>query len=707
MVRSVWVAGVAWIAMAAPVGAQQLLSDQVATDVQTKAAGATDEAADTDADGDLIVNGRRAYAGTKTDTPLIEVPQPITVISEQTFRQQGAINIADTVRYAASVNADAYGRDTRVDSFTIRGVEGALQLRDGMRDIFSYYASTASDPYNFSRVEILRGPASVLFGQGSIGGVVNLVSKTPGFTNAGELQVTYGRYDRKEVLGDLNLAASDNLAGRVVVRARDADTYVDNVSDARVMVAPSVRWQPTHDTDVTLLGLYQKDNSGSTANFLPIVGTLLPNGSNPSLDRYLFVGRPGYDRYDGRLWQGTGLIAHSFGDRVKLNLRARYIDSDVSYFTHYTDSYSNPTDPYEPGSNGRRITLYADSSLARLNVFSTDNNLLVKINTGAAIEHTLLGGVDYSWNRVRKVGAFDFQTIDLYNIDRDAILAPKVTGAFGRDTQKQLGFYLQDQIRLWDRVSIVLAGRHDRVRNASLNVSTGETARTTDRATTFRAGIIGEVGAGFSPFFNYTESFLPQSGSLNDGTPFRPQRGTQYEAGVKWQPQPTTLVTATAFRITENNRIIYGPGTLVSQSGEIRTKGLEVEATHSLPDNVDVTLAYGYNDVGGDPAAGGYLAKHVASAWTAKSFVGNWATLRLGAGVRYTGKQVSISPIWTIVTPDRTMVDALVEITRDRWRATLNATNLFNNRPFANCLARGDCFITAPRNVMASLAYHF
>jgi iron complex outermembrane receptor protein len=606
------------------------------------------------------------------------------------------------VRYAAGVNADAYGRDTRVDGFVIRGVD-ALQFRDGMRDIFSYYASITSDPYNFSRVEIVRGPASVLFGQGSIGGIVNLVSKTPQFETAGEVQMTYGSYDRKEVLADLNVAASDTLAARVVARVRDANTYVDHVPDDRVMIAPSIRWRPTADTDVTLLGLYQEDDTGSTSNFLPIVGTLQDNPSNPRLPRYLFVGSPGYDRYDGRSLQGSALVTHRFSEDVKLSMKARYIDSDLSYFTHYVDSYRNPADPYLPGTDGRGVVLYADSSIARLNVFSTDNSMQGRFNTGAAIEHTLLGGVDYSWNKVRKAGAFDFQVIDLYDIDYDAILTPDVTGPFSRDTQKQLGVYVQDQIRLWDRISIVLGARRDHVRSTSLNTTTGATTSTTDNATTLRAGIIGELGAGFSPYFSYTESFLPIAGSVSSGSPFKPQTGTQYEAGVKWQPAPATLVTFTGFRIKERNRPIYGAGSSITQSGELTTKGIEIEATHTLPGNFDLSLAYGYNDVSGDDAASGYLAKHVASAWSTKTFVGDWATLRLGAGVRYTGEQVSGS----IVTPDRTMVDALIELTRERWRLTLNATNLLDNQAFASCLSRGDCFSTAPRNVMASVGYRF
>lgn len=147
----------------------------------------------------IIVTAARdeKFAGTKTETPLIETPQPITIVTSDQFISQGAINISDTVRYTAGITANPYGRDTRVDGFVIRGID-ALQFRDGMRDIFSYYASITSDPYNFSRVEVVRGPASVLFGQGSIGGLVNLVSKTPDFETRGEISAVYGSYDRKE-----------------------------------------------------------------------------------------------------------------------------------------------------------------------------------------------------------------------------------------------------------------------------------------------------------------------------------------------------------------------------------------------------------------------------------------------------------------------------------------------------------------------------
>ncbi|WIA57870.1 TonB-dependent siderophore receptor [Sphingobium sp. WTD-1] len=647
-----------------------------------------------------------ATTGSKTDTALVELPQPIKVITSEQYLSQGAISISDTVKYAAGVLANPYGRDTRVDGFNVRGLD-ALQFRDGMRDIFSYYASITSDPYNFSRVEILRGPASVLFGQGSIGGLVNLVSKTPDFTTRGELNLVYGSYDRKEAMGDVNVALADNLAVRFVGRVRDADTYVDHVPDDRVMFAPSIRWQPTPDTDIVLTGLYQEDDTGSTSQFLPIVGTFMPNNvAGEQLDRYTFVGKAGWDRYDGRSLQGGGSITHRFSDNVKLSLKARYIDSDLEYNTHYADSYTNPQDPFSVyGTDGRTIALTADASDARMNVFSTDNNVQFNFNTGANIEHKLLVGIDYSWNKVSKRYAGGYELVDLYDIDYDALATYDPTGPFTSDSQKQLGVYVQDQIRFYDRVSVVLGARRDRV--------TGSSGQK-DNATTFRAGIIGEIGAGISPFFSYTESFLPVAGRIDNGDgsygdAYKPQTGTQYEAGVKWQPAPSTLVTATVFKIKERNRVLYLAAGGTEQSGVLNTKGFEIEASHTLPGNFELLANYGYSKLKSETNTSlDYMPRHTASLWSTKTFgLSDEAQLRLGGGVVYSGKSVSTSAIWSIVTPSRTTVDALAEITWQDWRFALNATNLLNKKYYASCLARGDCFMGAPRNVMGTVGFRF
>lgn len=431
--------------------------------------------------GEIVVTADALTAGsaTKTDTPAIEVPQPVTVIPADVFEAQGAVSIGDTLNYVSGVQSNPYGPDSRVDGAFVRGID-ALQFRDGMRDVFSYYASIRADPYNFDSVQVLRGPSSVLFGAGSLGGIINLNSKLPRFMAEGEVALRYGSHDRKEALIDVTGPLGSDIAGRVVARLRDSGTQTDFVPDDRILLAPSLTWAPTMDTTVTVLGLYQEDDGGSTSQFLPLNGTILPN-PNGRLPNDLFVGKPGWDRYDGRLLQGTALVQHRFSEAVRVNLKARYIDSDLTYLTHYPDSYSNPLNPYvlldpvsgepviDPVSETplrdpeqRHIGLYADGSEARMEIFSSDNNVQLNFDTGAGIEHVLLAGIDYSWHHVRKVGGFGYEYIDIYDLDYASLSdfgggLPPPSQPSEDVEQRQIGIYVQDQIR-WYRSCSVPAG---------------------------------------------------------------------------------------------------------------------------------------------------------------------------------------------------------------------------------------------------------
>jgi iron complex outermembrane receptor protein len=664
---------------------------------------------------EVVVTGSQLPSGaaTKTDMPIIATPQAVSIVSADTYLAQGALSISDTLRYVSGVVANPYGPDSRVDGALIRGIS-PLQFRDGMRDLFSYYATIRADPYNFSQVEVVRGPASVLFGQSSIGGLFNMVSKTPQFDQHGEVSLRYGSFDRKEMLADVTGPIVDGLAGRLVARVRDAGTQTNHVPDDRVMLAPSLRWQPDAATDVTLIGLYQEDDGGSTSQFLPLVGTLLPN-PNGTLDNDLFIGKPGWDRYDGRLLQGTGIVTHRFADNVRLNLKARYIDSDVTYLTHYPDSYRDPTNPYYDPEQ-RTIGLYADGSRARMNIFSTDNNVRIDFNTGSGIEHVLLAGVDYSWNRVRKTSSYGYDLIDIYDIDYAALPdygggIPTGTPSTEDTTQKQLGVYVQDQIRLWDRVSIVLGGRRDHVRTKAAGA-----AAETQNATSLRAGIIAEVVRGVSPFFSYTESFEPISGTASDGNPFKPKRGRQFEGGIKFHPDPATLITATAFHIRESNRPVSDDSTPDPtdqiQIGKLTSKGFELEASRMLPGNFEIIANYSYVKAEAEDTGVQLdnVPKTTASLWTTKTVaLGTDAHLRVGGGVRRTGVNRSYGPAFPdgVRTPGYTLVDGLVEIGWQRWLFSINANNLLGKDYYAACLARGDCFIGAERNIFGTLTYRF
>lgn len=661
----------------------------------------------------VIAQQQQAGAGTKTDTPIVQVPQPITVVDADTYLSQGAVSVSDTLRYVSGVQANPYGPDSRVDGVTVRGLD-ALQFRDGMRDIFSYYASIRSDPYNFSRVELVRGPASVLFGAGALGGILNMVSKVPEFERAGEVSLRYGSHNRKEALADITGPLGDTVAVRLVGRVRDSGSQTDHVPDDRVMVAPSITWAPTSDTNLTLLGLYQEDDGGSTSQFLPLYGTLYDN-PNGKLPNDLFVGKPGWDRYDGRLLQGTAMFDQRFGDAVKLSLKARYIDSDLTYLTHYPDNYSNPTDPFLDAGK-RLMGLYSDGSKARMEIFSTDNNLQFKFDTGANVEHLVLAGVDYSWNRVRKVGGYGYEIFDIYDIDYDALSdydggLPQPSSPSDDTRQAQIGFYLQDQIRFADRVSVVLGVRRDKATARSFGGP-----KQTDTATSFRAGIIGDVTPWLSPFFSYTESFEPIAGTASDGNPFKPKQGRQYEVGVKFHPNDQTLITVTGYHIKESNRPVDDPSTPdpfdQMQAGSLTSKGFEIEASTVLPGQIQLLANYSYNkaQIAGTGHQVDNVPKHNASVWAVKTFtLGEDMSLRLGGGVRHSGANYSYGDFFPagVRTPAYTLVDALAELNWQKWSVSINANNLLGKDYYSACLARGDCFMGDARNVFGTVTYHF
>lgn len=672
-------------------------------------------------DNEIVVSGyfETVTAGTKTDTPLIEVPQPVSVVPDDIFLDQGSLNIAETLRYVSGVQSSAYGLDSRVDSQFIRAIN-PVQYRDGMRELFGFYNSIPADPYAFSRVEVVRGPASVLFGQGSIGGLINLVSKKPEFAFGGEVSVRYGSFDRKEVLADITGPISDTVAVRLTGRLRDSNTQTDFVTDDRLLIAPSITWQPTMDTSITLIGNYQEDDGGSVQQFLPLNAVISDNepGSAQDIDPNpngrlpfsTFIGEPG-DPYDGRILSGTALLEHRFNDVAALRSRVRYIDSDINSVVRYPNNYSNPFNPFLDADQ-RIIGRYSAADQGGINVLSADTGLGLNFNTGAAIRHELLVGVDYLWNETTRRSGFAVDTIDLYaDTISNGFPAPAL-GDASVSSQEQLGIYAQDQISIVDRVHIVIGGRKDWVDD----LGTTGVEQQTD-AFTWRAGIIGELAFNVHPFFSYTESFLPVAGFGRDGNGFRPQRGKQFEIGAKWRPDSYTLVTVTGYDITEQNRLINDPADPTNriQAGELQSRGVEFEARRILPGNFTMLANYSYNEAELTQASAAFqigeqlenVPKHNASLWLSKLIPMDDWSLELGGGARYAGENFSRSAVNIVRTPDVTTFDAFARIAFRKTSIAVNATNLTDERYPAACLARGDCFLGAVRNVFITLTQGF
>ena len=660
--------------------------------------------------GEVVVTAQRATTATKTDTALVETPQAISVITAAQIADRGALTMQEAFRYSAGVTSEAFGLDTRSDQPVVRGFY-ATQYLDGMRKHFGFSLIPRAEVHTLDRVELLRGPSSVLYGQGSTGGVVNMVSKRPTWDAGGEVEAQIGSWNRKQLQVDLQSPLGGDWAGRLVAVARDSGMQTREIPDDRFVLAPSLAWRPTEATTVTLLGLVQQDRTASSQQFLPVAATLRADAATPRVSDRTFLGEPAFDKLDTEQAGLTALVEHRFSNALSFSGGVRYIEAEAAFNEIFPDVYSNPDDPFIDAAR-RRVNRFAYAIESDARTFTTDNHLRFEAATGP-LAHTLLVGVDYlNYRETQRSGFGPVADIDIYAPVYGNFVAPELL-PLGTLRQEQIGVYLQNQIRIANRASLVLGARRDRAKSRA-----GSDPAQVDKATTYRAGLIVDVGYGLSPYASYAESFLPVGGLDFSGNAFRPQRGKQYEAGVKWAPAARTLVTLTGFKIVETNRPTNDPANVLNtvQTGEVESEGFELEGSVDLPGNLYVTGAYSYvkaevTESGFAPEVGVQLSdtpKHQASVWGVKTWpLSEDAALRTGLGVRYVGKTLSTGFAGSIVTPSYTLADALVALDWRAWTASVSATNLFDKSYYAPCRSFGDCFTGNRRNLIATLARRF
>jgi iron complex outermembrane receptor protein len=516
-------------------------------------------------------------SGTKSDTPIIETPLSVSVLTEERIADLGALTVQDALGYVAGLYNGPYGLDTRGDWAQIRGVS-PVQYLDGLKSLFGYYNNVRIAPYALQQIEILKGPSSVLYGQGSIGGIVNLVSKKPEPVTSGQLWAQLGNYSRKQLAGDITgaLNADASLQGRMVALWRDSDTQTDYVPDNSVVLAPSLSWQASDATKITLLANYQQNESGSSTQFLPHQGSILTNEFG-QIPINLFVSEPGFDKYDTEQTALTAIIEHDLSNDWQLRLASRYSDSHADYHTMYGW-------PPVLQADNRSVQRLSYVSSADSRALTSDLQLHGSLQTGN-IEHKIVAGVDYQHAYTDNDYVYgDGGLLDLYNpVYGQAPLQP--TKADVNDlpsaTNYQTGVYLQNSMKIAEKWLVSAAIRRDKATtNPQLEVSASQ------YASTGRLGFMYLMDSGISPYISYSESFEPLLGNDAYGKAFVPKKGQQWEAGLKYQPKGSEhLLTAALYEIKEQNRTttlsaaqaadptVLNPNGQV-QDGEVTSTGL-------------------------------------------------------------------------------------------------------------------------------------
>ncbi|MFN3767686.1 MAG: TonB-dependent siderophore receptor [Ectopseudomonas guguanensis] len=666
----------------------------------------------------------RTATGTKTDTPLLETPRSISVATREQMQDRKVQNLDDAVRYMPGVIASSYGSDSRADWMKIRGFE-PIQLLDGLPLPKGSYTMPKLETWNLERVAVLRGPASSVYGQTPPGGLVDAVSRRPQAESSHEVQVQVGNYQHKQISFDSTGKIDDD--GRFLYRfsgvGRDSGTVIEHMDDQRFNLAPSLTWNIDDNTRLTFLGQFNRDDTGGTSQFLPLQGTKLGTPAG-KIDYNKNLGDPDWEFYDKTFYALGYAFEHRINDIWQFNQNLRY--SKLELDNQIITAGGWATAVADDGTVARGANVYDEN----ISHFAMDNNFQADFHTGA-LTHTLLLGVDYL--RVNTDYRWLYGSAPSSNVI-NPIYGQDFSGvaytAFQDYNQKRrnTGLYLQDQIAL-DAWRLTLGGRWDRLDTDSVFYNAND-ARDSRHDSQFsgNAALSYVFDSGFTPYLSYAESFQAEAGG-NGGAAFKPSTGKQYELGIKYQPPGSDmLLTAAVYDLKRQNIVTTNIAGASEPVSEVEVRGLELEATGSLTENLSLTASYTYTNSKmtkvGDPRdknrALPLTPEHQASIWADYDWnQGMLAGFGVGFGARFVGSTDNIAVGNLGFVRDAsdghssayTVYDAAVRYDLGQLDASLrgasvslNANNLFDKEYLATCDGFY-CYAGDPRRVTASIDY--
>lgn len=668
----------------------------------------------------------RSAIGTKIETPLTEIPQTISVVTREEMDRRAVQDFNDIVSYSPGIRAIDYPGGPGAPDFWMRGFRDFNMFgvyRDGLRAGFNNY-DTNFEPYALERMDVIKGPSSVLFGQSAPGGIVNLTTKRPTDIGIREVQAQIGSYDRYQGAFDFGGAVDEEgrWLYRVTGLGRDSGTQVDHAPDDRLYIAPAVTFRPTDDTTLTVLTSYQKLKMSGAEQSIPMVGSLYPNPLG-QIGTDLYLGEPGVSDWEVENLSLGYEFEHNLNDDWTIRQNARYMHSKVDFVSAFPTSW--PVDLI----GGRDYAFALQDRPKSTDTYLIDTNAVGHIETGA-LSHTLLAGVDYGRysgeESRRNTDILSPAIVDVFNptYGNNFIYGPLVVD--GKSTVEQVGIYVQDQIK-YDNWILTLAGRQDWVVNKEYNYLAGTVQQANNSAFTGRVGLGYLFDNGIAPYVSYSTSFQPQAGVYapqRGGGMFEPTEGTQYEAGVKYQPPGmNSFISASVFEITQTNVTTGDPlyTGYSMQNGEVRSRGIELEGKLDVTEELSLIAAYAFIDaeitedndiskIGLTPSA---VPEHMASLWADYTFSsGPLEGLGLGAGARYIGTSFNNSN--TVKVPSYTLYDAAIRydlgaLRPDLEGATLalNVTNLTDEKYVTPGFYENTVFYGKRRQILGTLTYRW
>jgi len=650
----------------------------------------------------------RSATGSKTDTPLEEIPQSVSVIGREEIDDRGAQKVDEALRYTPGIFSQPFGPDSDTNWIFIRGFQATQSgiYQDGLQ-LYSYgFGGQFVDSSTLERIEVLRGASSVLYGGSNPGGLVNYVTKRPGGTPVRSVETGIDEHGNAHLGLDVGGAIDPTLSYRLTGRIAGGDTYTDFADGFRGTVSPSFKWSPNDRNSLTVLTNYTDiDETHNGGAFLPYVGTVVdaPFGR---IDRKANFTEPGIDTYRRKQASIGYEFEHKFDNDLTFRQNARYGWSRVHEVSVYPYGYNafsaTPTDPNNLLS---RINF---EHTTEVNTLLIDNQLEGKFQTGG-IAHTALFGVDYKYFNMSQVQASGSATpISATNPVYGATQGQRFAYIDQDLTMNQLGFYAQDQMRFGQGFLVTLNGRYDR---ASTDADGLPSYDGTEGKFSGRAGLAYEFANGLTPYASVSTFFNPVLGSSAAVGVFKPESGHQYEVGVKYRPTwMDALFTAALFDLTRTN-VVTGAFNAETQLGEVNSRGVEVEAKANITPGLKATAAFtaldldikkdaNANLIGKTP----YIVPQIqGSAFLDYTFQGTALDgVSVGGGVRYVGSSWADNEN-TLKVPAATVFDARLGYKRDNWGVNLSVTNLFDKEYVASCQTQFSCGYAEGRTALLNV----
>ncbi|MEM9374945.1 MAG: TonB-dependent siderophore receptor [Pseudomonadota bacterium] len=664
----------------------------------------------------------------KTNIPLIQTPQSVSVITRDQIDLLGFIDLQQATRYTAGIASENYGPDLRFDFLTSRGFVPKQYINGVVAPSSTTIAATGIDLYAFESVEILKGPSSSLYGNTPPGGIYNQTTRRVSDDLRGELRARVGTDNFYEAAGTVTNRLTDGVSGRITALYRDQESYRDFVDAQRLLLAPAVKFDLSTDTVLNLDAIYQTDEvNGEFNGFLPVEGILLPN-PNGEIPTNVNIGDPG-NFFERDQYAIGAELTHDFNDTLRFVTNIRYADYQerTPQNVYAGGGFANTTDPSLPSffnTLNRFNFTYAEDVTA----LSADTRLDGTFDFGG-VQHKVIVGLDYrDVDNIADFGFFfDPQPIDLFNPVFTPVPQPEdpYPTAFNDQVLEQTGLYAQDQIEL-GQVYVTIGLRQDwvEIENALSSTSADQDAFT------YRIGVNYVTDSGFSPYASYSTSFEPLLGTdAATGNEFDPSEGEQWEVGIKYDGRTLSdtidlFASASLFQITQSDVVSFGAGTTPvfgTQSGEVEVQGLELELVTRIDDRISFNAAYSYTDSEvtenennplevGEPLP--VTPEHkIALFGNYNIQTGAFAGVGYGLGVRYVSESAGSlpGPFNPIVFDgeDPVLFDAILSYDLPKWRFTLNASNLADERYGARCASATGCNFGAPRQVIGTIQYKF